>query len=150
MKKEKEINIWNQDLKNKSGGFVIPESYLENLDSLILDKISDDKVIRLKKTSIINHWFIAGISIAASLIIAFFVFTNQEKNQIDYMMASEIEWDQYASFEESWILQELDSISSEQGVDYEDDIDFLLAEGITNDEILDVFQEDKIDMNQVK
>lgn len=137
MKEKKNINIWDQDLKKKTGGFEVPANYFEDVEDEILNKIKAIPVTNKSKTIPLKSWMVYGMTIAASILILIFVWQNNgDFTSLDSW--TELEWDQMAVFEESWILEELgDDVEDES---YEE-IDFLLAQGVTNDEILEVFKE---------
>lgn len=139
MKEKNDINIWNSDLKNNSGGFKVPTHYLENFEQDILVKIRKEIAPEKPKKANKTSWLIMGMSIAAAMIFALFFMANQE-NSSSLQEFSELDWDQYATFEESWIIQELKS-TDETVEEYEMDIDMLMYAGITNDEIMEAFTE---------
>lgn len=129
------------ELKNNAGGFRMPVDFLDRFEEDILQKIQEEdkpkKSTRIFKTT----WMVIGLSIAASLLIGMFFIARQENTQ-SLQEFSELEWDQYASFEESWIVQELSDSETEIVIeDYEIDVDMLMYAGVTNDEIMEVYRE---------
>lgn len=137
MEERKNINIWDQDLKKNAGGFQVPGNYFNNVEADILTKINTIPKASKNKVISLKSWVIYGLSIAASMMIFLLVWQNHE-NSTSFSDWTELEWDQVAIFEESWILEELgDEV---EDISYEE-IDFLLAQGVTNEEILEVFME---------
>lgn len=129
------------ELKNNAGGFRMPVDFLDRFEEDILQIIQEEdkpkKSTRIFKTT----WMVIGLSIAASLLIGMFFIARQENTQ-SLQEFSELEWDQYASFEESWIVQELSDSETEIVIeDYEIDVDMLMYAGVTNDEIIEVYRE---------
>jgi len=129
------------ELKNNAGGFRMPVDFLDNFESDILQKIHEKDVPKKLRPIIRARWMAIGLSIAASLLLGMFFMARQE-NSSSLQEFSELDWDLYAGFEESWIVQELsttDELVSED--EYAMDINMLMYAGITNDEIMEAFQE---------
>ncbi|NPD45204.1 hypothetical protein [Lentimicrobium sp. S6] len=129
------------ELKNNTGGFKMPVGFLAHFEEEILQKIHEEVKPKKYRPIIRTTWMAIGLSIAASLIIGMFFIARQE-NSSSLQEFSELDWDQYASFEESWIVQELSTTDVVVTDDeYALDINMLMYAGITNDEILEAFQE---------
>ncbi len=129
------------ELKNNAGGFRMPVDFLAHFEEDILQKIHEEDRPKKSRPIIKTTWMVIGLSIAASLIVGMFFIARQE-NSSSLQEFSELDWDQYAGFEESWIVQELsttDEVVTED--EYAMDINMLMYSGITNDEILEAFQE---------
>lgn len=141
MKEKINIEKNQSELKKNAGGFKMPTGFLDNFEEDILQKMHEEVEPKKSKKVIRASWITIGLSIAASLIIGMFFIARQE-NTSSLQEFSELDWDQYAGFEESWIVQEL-STTDEVVVEdeYAMDIDMLMYAGITNDEIMEAFQE---------
>ncbi|OYT16892.1 MAG: hypothetical protein B7C24_05490 [Bacteroidetes bacterium 4572_77] len=134
------IDFWEKDLKNKSGGFSTPASYFDNLEEKLMER-TKQKASPTKSTTIVfNKWIFAGFAIAAMLLVSLIVFkpSNSTITPMNIQEASLVELDQLASFEEEWIFEELQDDNSEEN--NMDEIDFLIDEGITSEEIIDAFE----------
>lgn len=129
------------ELKNNAGGFRMPVDFLDNFESDILQKIQEEGKPKKSRPIFRSTWMAIGLSIAASLLIGMFFIARQE-NSKSLQEFSELDWDQYAGFEESWIVQELSTTNEVATEDeYAMDINMLMYAGITNDEIMEAFQE---------
>ncbi|NOR87426.1 MAG: hypothetical protein GQ527_07440 [Bacteroidales bacterium] len=139
MKDIKEKNMWEEEFKKNSGGFKMPDNYLDDLDGKILSKISSEKVAAPSRIVHLKRWGIIGLSIAASILFAVFVLLPDDSNNGAIMQYSEteLEWDQYALFEESWIVEELGFVDNGSDVEINEEIDFLVEEDYISDHIID-------------
>jgi hypothetical protein len=140
MNKDK-LHIDDKSLKDDKGGFQLPQDYLQNFESKMLSKI-EEEIIKEKTYAIqLKPILMALIPTAAILVLAYFLFienSNQTENDI---INSELSWDEYASFDESWILIELEEFEDESDADLDAEIDFLIAEGVTTSEIIEIYSE---------
>jgi len=139
VKDKKNINIWENDFRRNNAGFKTPDSFLEDFEDKMMHAIS----VETQKTSTsiipIRSWLTYAVSAAAIIVLGLFVWTGRQSDQsLDQF--SELDWDQVALFDESWILEEL---NLEEAIEetYDEEIDYLLAQGVTNEEILEVYQE---------
>lgn len=145
MKEKNNRNIWDQELKKDDGGFKMPDSYMDGLDAAILGRISELDIPKSKSISI-KHWMIISSSIAAAIVIAIFLLIPPDSSEFDNIQigATELDWDQYAVFEESWIMEELQNTDVANDVLDNDDVDYLLdIESLTCDEIIDEILENE-------
>lgn len=146
MSKKDNIENWKDNLKANSSGFVVPSPYFDSLEDRIMNKVEKLKTPENKKNTNLNNWLFIGVSVAALLLLSVFVFTPEKSISFNGFLQQEtsvLEWDQYAMFEESWIVEELEQEFTIQDdmVYQEDDIDFLIDEGITNNEIIEAIIE---------
>lgn len=139
MKNQKKINIWETDFKKNQGGFKTPDTFLEGFEDRMMKTISRNELPRSKKIIPLRSWLLYAASVAASIILGLYLWNLTSSSNTEYQF-SELEWDQAALFEDSWILEELNLDEDSELASYEE-IDFLLAQGVTNDEILEAFQE---------
>lgn len=132
---------WPVDLKENRGGFQIPQNYLEDFDNRLMQKISIDA--RPKKTKVISYkkWAAILFPFAAILLLGYLLIDQTSKSGSEYMY-SEISWDEYAGFDETWITEELASLDFEDESQMDAEINFLLDDGITTSEILDVYRQE--------
>lgn len=129
------------ELKKNAGGFQMPADFLDHFEEDILHKIQQENKPKKSRPILKTTWMAIGLSIAASLLVGMFFMARQE-NSSSLQEFSELDWDQYASFEESWIVQELSESDTELVIeDYEIDVDMLMYAGVTNDEIMEVYKE---------
>ena len=140
MKDKINIEKNQSELQKNAGGFKIPTSFLDNFEEDILQKIHKETKPKRSKKLIRASWMTIGLSIAASLLIGMFFLARQE-NTSSLQEFSELDWDQYAGFEESWIVQELSATDEVVVDEYAMDINMLMYAGITNDEIMEAFKE---------
>ncbi len=141
MKEKINIDLNNSELKENSGGFNMPPIFFDHFEEDIMHKIREEDQPKKSKKVIRATWITIGVSIAASLLIGLFFIAGQE-NSNSLQEFSELDWDQYAGFEESWILQELSETEVLETEDeYAMDIDVLMYAGVTNDEIFEAFEE---------
>lgn len=139
--KDKNIIIDDKSLNENKGGFQMPENYLKDFGSKMLHKIEEEPIQNKHKLFRLNSVYMALVPIAAVLILGFFLFVNNS-NDTDYdLFNSELSWDEYASFDESWIVDELMIFEDEPISNYDMEVDFLIDEGITTNEIIEVFKE---------
>ena len=139
MKEKINIDIWKEDMKDSSSGFKVPGSYFNNLENSILSKTSQIDNNSNTKLIQMNKWIMMSMATAAALIIAFF-FLYPKGEYLPSEMAYENEIEQYAFYDEDWIAQELAELSTgQEDIASDAEIDFLLADGVTNDEILDIY-----------
>ncbi len=145
MNKKEKIEFRIDNLKDHSDGFVVPSAYFDDMEDRIMSKISMDKASKNEKITHWNNWLFIGASVAALLLLSVFVFTPEKYIKFDGLLQQEVsvvEWDQYAVFEESWIVEELEqNLSLPDDLVYQEDIDFLMDEDITNDEIIAAINE---------
>ncbi len=145
MNKKEKIEFRIDNLKDHSDGFVVPSAYFDDMEDRIMSKISMDKAPENKKITHWNNWLFIGASVAALLLLSVFIFTPEKYIKFDGLLQQEVsvvEWDQYAVFEESWIVEELEqNLSLPDDLVYQEDIDFLMDEDITNDEIIAAINE---------
>lgn len=147
----KNQHIDQSSLKENKGGFKMPENYLDNFEATILNKISEEELVEKEIVKIdFKKWLYLSIPVAAALIIGLFVIFGETNIDDDAVILEENElmWDQYAMFDESWIVDELAELSlsenqttNEEDEWMEEDIDFLLAQGITELEIINEIKE---------
>lgn len=146
MSKKDNIENWKDNLKANSSGFVVPSPYFDSLEDRIMNKVEKLKTPENKKNTNWNNWLFIGVSVAALLLLSVFIFTPEKSISFNGFLQQEtsvLEWDQYAMFEESWIVEELEQEFTIQDdlVYQEEDIDFLIDEGITNNEIIEAIIE---------
>ena len=137
MDKKENIDFWKQDLKNSSATFKTPELYFDDLENKILNKTILAKKAPKTKISLLNTWLRIGVATAAAFIIAFIMFFTQNNNApVELSFEDDIE--QFAYFGDEWIDQELADFPIEENDDsfIIEDIDYLIEDGVTNDEIL--------------
>lgn len=139
MKEKENISIEDLDFKKNQSGFKSPEGFLDGFEDRMMQSILKEENARSKKTIPLKSWFLYGATVAASIVLGFAIWNFVDQSNTEYQF-SEIEWDQVASFDESWILEEL-MVDDESLEDSYEEIDFLIAQGVTNDEILEVFEE---------
>ncbi len=139
MEKDKKY-IKDNSLKERKGGFQIPENYMDDFESHILQKLGD--LNEVPKSGIINlkTILLASIPIAAMLVLGYFLFLNSSIKKDNNLIESELRWDEYASFEEDWITEEL-AVVEDQETDMDLEINYLLEEGVTNIEIIEAYNE---------
>jgi hypothetical protein len=133
----------NKAIKKNRGGFRVPENYLDIFDSYMLKKIEEDLIpektvgFSLKKTL----W--ALIPLAAILVLGYFIFVNTTHQNENNSSSSELSWDEHAGFEETWIINELADLEQESDTlsDLNVQIDYLIDEGVTSNEIWEVYEE---------
>lgn len=140
MNKDK-LHIDDKSLKDDKGGFQLPKDYLQDFESKMLSKIEEETTKEETNIIQLKPVLLALIPFAAILVLAYFLFikdSNQTENDI---FNSELSWDEYASFDESWILSELEEFEDESDTDLDAEIDFLIAEGVTTNEIIEIYKE---------
>jgi len=142
VKEKKNINIGDTDFKKNQSGFKSPEGFLEGFEDRMMQSILNEEKPPLKKTIALRSWLLYGASVAASIVLGLTIWNFANQGDTEYQF-SEMDWDQVALFDESWILEEL-NIDDENLEESYEEIDFLLAQGVTNDEILAVFAETDI------
>jgi len=139
MKEKMNIDIWKEDMKDSSSGFQVPESYFSDLESAILSKTIDTEKKSKTPVFTMNNWVLMTTATAAALMIAFF-FLYPKGEYLPSELAYESEIEQYAYFEEDWIAQEyVEASTNEENIIYDAEIDFLIEDGVTNEEILDIY-----------
>jgi hypothetical protein len=133
-------DIWSDDLKNQKGGFKMPENYLSDFEDKMMNEISDSE--KEKKSNIVQlkPILISVLSSAAILMLAYFLFFNTSSTLDSETQNIELNWDEYASFDESWIKEELASLEIEEESEFDPDIDYLLSQGVTNAEIIESYE----------
>jgi len=137
MDKKENINFWKQDLKDSSDTFKTPELYFDDLENKILNKTILAKKAPKTKISLLYTWLTIGLASAAALIIAFIMlFTQNNNTPVEFSFEDDIE--QFAYFGDEWIDQELADLPIGEDDDsfIIEDIDYLIEDGVTNDEIL--------------
>jgi len=139
MKEKMNIDIWKEDMKGSSSGFQVPESYFSDMENSILGKTIEPEKKSKTPVFTMNSWVLMTMATAAVLMIAFF-FMYPKGEYLPLELAYENEMEQYAYFEEEWIAQEYAEVSrSQDAIAYDAEIDFLIEDGVTNDEILDIY-----------
>lgn len=140
MENNNKINLLDPNLKNNQGGFGVPENYFENFDDKLMQKIQNSsKTPNKSNKRNIYRWVSIGLSAAAILTIAFFN-TKPQNQTVPATEATELSWDQYASFDESWILQELAETDDETD-ELSTEIDILMDYGVTGDEVIEAISQ---------
>lgn len=137
----KNININNKSLKDKQGGFKMPENYLKDFELKILKEIEDEPSLKKGRLIGFKSVLVALGPIAAILVLGYFLFINNS-SEIEYdILSNELSWDEYAGFDESLIINELAVLDEESVSDLDNEIDFLINEGVTNNEIIEIYKE---------
>ena len=142
------ISFWQNDLKKKSGGFSMPPSYFDDFDEQLMDVISNQNSDnQTKEIKVFYNWLYAAVAVAAILTISVFLFSPNHSNNFDALLQAEtaaVDIDQFAVFEESWIIEELENSDLiDEDTETLDEIDFLLIDGITTNEIMEIIAEQK-------
>jgi hypothetical protein len=141
-------NKLTKDLKENRGGFQIPENYLDGFNSEIMKKIQkfDEPESKMSSESRKIVRFQQALKIllplAAILLMSYFLFYDNANLNDGDVLSNEMSWDEFAIFDESWIVSELSDIETESDTTaYDSEIDFLLADGVTTSEIIEVYNE---------
>ena len=134
--KTKKTNFQLTDIKEDA--FKVPESYFDDLEKQILSNTVYTEQNPLSHS--IQLWSQISYSVVsiAVLLVAFFLLTPNTYTKLDSMdfIAEEL---LYTSYDDAWIAQEMMFDDDSDGNDISDHISFLLAEGVTNTEILEVY-----------
>jgi len=139
--KKRNINMEDKSLKENRGGFRIPDHFLNDFESDILNKIKAEsrqdkgKLIRLKPV------LMTLLPAAAVLILGYFLLIENDRQSQPDTIVAELSWDDYASFDETWIAEELSNLEDNQESDFDAEINFLLEDGITTNEIIEIYKE---------
>lgn len=136
MDKKENIDFWEKNLKNSSAAFKTPALYFDDLENDILNKTILAKKAPRANLSLMNTWLTIGFASAAALIIAFILLFPQNNNApLEFSFEDEME--QFAYYGDEWIDQELAEMPIEDDDSFIDEnIDYLMEDGVTNDEIL--------------
>lgn len=135
------INTEEKSLKENKGGFQMPENYLDNFETAMLKKVEEGEKRKKGITIGLKPALIALAPIAAVLILGYFLFINDSGQIENDIFTNELSWDEYAGFDETWIINELAGFEEEATTDLDDEIDFLINEGVTTHEIIEVYKE---------
>lgn len=130
----------NERLKESKGGFRMPENYLADFENRMMQKVRKTPTEKKAKRIGLKSILLAAMPIAAMLVLGYFLFLNPLSNNENDLVESELSWDEYASFDEEWITEEL-AVLDENQTDLNTEINYLLDEGITNNEILEAYNE---------
>lgn len=131
----------DKSLKENNGGFQMPENYLQDFESNMLSKIEEEYSQEKSKVISLRPILMTLVPVAAILVLAYFLFINNSNQTEKEIFTSELSWDEYASFDENWIAEELSDLDQEQESDLDTEIDFLLEDGITTNEIIEIYKE---------
>ena len=126
MKNQKKINIWETDFKKNQAGFKAPDAFLEGFEDRVMKTISKNELPGSKKIIPLRSWLVYAASVAASIVFGLYLWNLSQSTNTEYQF-SELEWDQAALFEDSWIFEELHLDEDTEQLSYEE-IDFLLAQ----------------------
>lgn len=140
MNKDKQY-MDDKSLKENNGGFQMPENYLQDFESNMLSKIEEEYSQEKSKVISLRPILMTLVPVAAILVLAYFLFINNSNQTEKEIFTSELSWDEYASFDENWIAEELSDLDQEQESDLDTEIDFLLEDGITTNEIIEIYKE---------
>lgn len=140
MNKDKQY-MDDKSLKENNGGFQMPENYLQDFESNMLSKIEEEYSQEKSKVISLRPILMTLVPVAAILVLAYFLFINNSNQTEKEIFTSELSWDEYASFDENWIAEELSDLDKEQESDLDTEIDFLLEDGITTNEIIEIYKE---------
>lgn len=140
MNKDKQY-MDDKSLKENNGGFQMPENYLQDFESNMLSKIEEEYSQEKSKVISLKPILMTLVPVAAILVLAYFLFINNSNQTEKEIFTSELSWDEYASFDENWIAEELSDLDQEQESDLDTEIDFLLEDGITTNEIIEIYKE---------
>jgi hypothetical protein len=130
----------NESLKENNGGFRMPENYLADFESRMLQAVKQTPVKKEAKLIGLKSILMAALPIAAMLVLGYFLLFNPLSTNQNDIIESELSWDEYASFDEDWITEEL-AVLDDQDIYLETEINYLLDEGVTNNEIIEVYNE---------
>jgi len=140
MKNIADIKTLEQARKDNSGGYKMPEFYLENFDTKMYDKIVEENANSVKAARL-SHRITIGFAVAAMLFISMFLWFPKDyiSNNTFQNNYWEMELDQYAMLEEAWISEEFQSLNETDDVELDAQLDFLIQdEDIQMDEIIEV------------
>lgn len=139
MKSEFNNILENGEVKKNNAGFSLPDQYFQEFEESLMDHIQTNinrKALKKHQSTKRIMNFISWSAAAIITIGAFFFVQDRFVNFEETEVSEEI-WDYYTSADESWIIEELDDISiQDDAVIDSESIDFLMNEGVTNDEIL--------------
>jgi hypothetical protein len=140
MKEKQEIKIFEQKLKNNHGGFIMPEDYLEGFETDIIQKIEESK----KRDRMVErvNWFYMSLTAAALLLISLFILPPQDLTDTPVLSVDELNWDQLTSTDETWMIENMASNDVSQNTDLTVEIDFLLDNGVSNEEIIEMMDDE--------
>jgi len=140
MKEKQEIKIFEQKLKNNHDGFIMPEDYLEGFETDIIQKIEESKK-RVRMIERVN-WFYMSLTAAALLLISLFILPPQDLTDTPVLSVDELNWDQLTSTDETWMIENMASNDVSQITDLTVEIDFLLDNGVSNEEIIEMMDDE--------
>jgi len=135
------VNIEDKSLKENKGGFQMPDNYFEDFESVIMEKIEEEPGKKNRKVIGLKPALMALLPVAAVLVLGYFLFVNNSGQTENDIFTNELSWDKYASFDETWIVSELAIFEEEAITDMDDEIEFLINEGVTTSEIIEVYKE---------
>lgn len=141
MMDNRDININEKSLKENKSGFLIPENYLNDFESKILSKIGEEPKQEKAKVIGLKSVLVTMLPVAAILVLGYFLFVQNSGQNDNDLVTNELSWDEYASFDESWIVNELSELKDEQDSDLDLEIEFLIEEGVTTNEIIEYYKE---------
>ncbi len=145
MKNEFKNIIDNTEVKKNNAGFSLPNQYFQEFEDSLMVQIQNksNKPEQHRQKSAKRIMRIITWSAAAIITIGAFVFVQNEKLVSEEPEVSEEFWEHYSSLDDTWVLEELEKISTKEDdiIDLEG-IDFLINEGITNDEIILAINDD--------
>jgi len=139
--KTNKINTQDKILKENQSGFQMPDNYLNDFELRMLSRIEEESVIKKGRVIRFKSVLLSLIPAAAVLILGYFLLINNSTQTDTEIITNELSWDEYASFDETWIADELSELDQDQESDLDAEIDFLLEEGITTNEIIEIYQE---------
>jgi len=127
-------------LKNNHGGFIMPEDYLEGFETDIIQKIEESK----KRDRMVErvNWFYMSLTAAALLLISLFILPPQDLTDTPVLSVDELNWDQLTSTDETWMIENMASNDVSQNTDLTVEIDFLLDNGVSNEEIIEMMDDE--------
>ena len=139
MKNEFKKIIDHTEVKKNNAGFSLPSQYFQEFEDSLMIQIENksNKDIQHRQKSAKRIMRIITWSAAAIITIGAFVFVQNGNWVSEEPEVSDEFWENYTSLDETWVLEELEKISiKEDDIIDLDGIDFLINEGITNDEII--------------
>jgi hypothetical protein len=142
MEKENKIDQLKSGIKANNGGFQVPENYFETFEDKLFQRLDLQAPSAPEKKIIpLRSWLFGGAAVAAILLVSLMLINPQTDTMIPSTTEStELNWDQFASFDESLIVQELASDEGETD-DLAAEIDVLLEDGLSGDDLMEVLAE---------
>jgi len=137
--KTKETNF--QKTNTKVDAFKVPATYFDDLEQQILAKTVNAAFVSPSHSlPLWSQMSYSAVSVAV-ILVAFLLLTPGSGSNLDGMdfIAEEL---LYTSYDDAWMAEEIVFDEDSEDSDIDDHISFLLAEGVTNTEILEVYLSD--------